>query len=133
MGLGLQLSMLALKEYIPSDSTPGFLLAGTAFVITLLLIGNRRFPPALPVIVLGAIYGLLFNYDPSLFSRSPNLFFQGLQVPSVDGLLTGFLVLAIPQIPLSLGNSVFASSRIIADYFPETAGSRYERSGLPIR
>jgi hypothetical protein len=119
MGLGLQLSMLALKEYILSDSTPGFLLAGAGFVITLLLIGNRRFPPALPVMVMGAIYGLLFNYDPSLFSRSSTLFFQGLQVPSFDGLLTGFLVLAIPQIPLSLGNSVFASSRIITDYFPE--------------
>jgi hypothetical protein len=119
MGLGLQLSMLALKEYIPSNSTPGFILAGTAFVITLLLIGNRRFPPALPVMVMGAIYGFIYNYDPSLFSRSSTLFFQGLPVPSFDSLLTGFLVLAIPQIPLSLGNSVFASSRIIADYFPE--------------
>jgi hypothetical protein len=121
MGLGLQLSMLALKDYIPSDSTPGFLLAGTAFVLTVLLIGNRRFPPALPVIVLGATYGFLFKYDPSLFSSSSHYIFQGLQVPSVDGLLTGFLVLAIPQIPLSLGNSVYASSRIIRDYFPEKA------------
>ncbi|MBI5585489.1 MAG: transporter [Deltaproteobacteria bacterium] len=119
MGLGLQLSMLALKDYIPSDSTPGFLLAGTAFIITLLLIGNRRFPPALPVIILGAVYGFVFKYDPSLFSGAPNLFFHGLHLPSSDSLLTGFLVLALPQIPLSLGNSVYASSRIINDYFPE--------------
>jgi len=34
-------------------------------------------------------------------------------------MLTGFLVLAIPQIPLSLGNSVLATRQIAEDLFPE--------------
>jgi hypothetical protein len=31
---------------------------------------------------------------------------------------TGFLVLAIPQIPLSLGNSILATRQVAADLFP---------------
>jgi hypothetical protein len=40
-------------------------------------------------------------------------------MPSLGSVITGFCVLALPQIPLSLGNSIYASSRIIKDYFPE--------------
>jgi hypothetical protein len=53
LGLGLQLSMLAIREYIPSASTPGYVLAGLGFAIIIPLVGNRRLPPALPVILLG--------------------------------------------------------------------------------
>ena len=41
---------------------------------------------------------------------------QGVQVSSV---LEGFLVLALAQIPLSLGNSVLATAQLASDYFPE--------------
>jgi xanthine/uracil/vitamin C permease (AzgA family) len=51
-GLGLQLSYLALKNYIPVDGYPGYALAAAAFLLTILLLGNRRFPPALFVIAL---------------------------------------------------------------------------------
>jgi MFS superfamily sulfate permease-like transporter len=33
--------------------------------------------------------------------------------------MTGFLVLALPQIPLSLGNSILATRQIAEDLFPE--------------
>ena len=42
-GLGIQLSLLALKEYVPADGRIGYALAATAFVMTLFLLGNRRF------------------------------------------------------------------------------------------
>jgi MFS superfamily sulfate permease-like transporter len=34
-------------------------------------------------------------------------------------MVQGFLLLALPQIPLSLGNSLLATQRIAGDYFPE--------------
>jgi len=37
----------------------------------------------------------------------------------MESLFTGFLILALPQIPLSLGNSVFATHQLVKDYFPE--------------
>jgi MFS superfamily sulfate permease-like transporter len=33
--------------------------------------------------------------------------------------LTGFVVLALPQLPLSLGNSILATRQIVRDLFPE--------------
>src|SRR3989442_7149758 len=51
-GLGLQLSILALRDYVPAEGVPGYVLGGVAFVIILLLLGNRRFPPAPFVILL---------------------------------------------------------------------------------
>ncbi len=119
MGLGLQLSLLALKEYIPSSGPMGYMIAGIAFIAVFALMGNRRFPPALPVIALGAIYGLLVNYHPSLFAGAAALRLPAFRMPSLGSVITGFCVLALPQIPLSLGNSIYASSRIIKDYFPE--------------
>lgn len=119
MGLGLQLGMLALKEYILSDSVAGYVLAAAAFIIVLTLIGNRRFPPALAVIVMGIIYGLMFKWNESLLALAPGLHLPVLQIPSLEDILTGIVVLALPQIPLSLGNSIYASHQVIQDYFPE--------------
>jgi hypothetical protein len=42
-----------------------------------------------------------------------------LRLPSLGSIVTGFLLLALPQIPLSLGNSLYASKQIIRDYFPQ--------------
>ncbi|MEK9136957.1 MAG: putative sulfate/molybdate transporter, partial [Bacteroidota bacterium] len=40
-------------------------------------------------------------------------------VPTESDIVQGFLLLALPQIPLSLGNSLLATERIAHDYFPE--------------
>jgi len=40
-------------------------------------------------------------------------------VPRLPDILTGFIVLALPQIPLSLGNSIFATAQLTHDLFPE--------------
>jgi MFS superfamily sulfate permease-like transporter len=38
---------------------------------------------------------------------------------SRQDVLTGLIVLAVPQIPLSLGNSILATRQLAEDYFPE--------------
>jgi hypothetical protein len=119
-GLGLQLSYLALKNYIPADGTWGYALAGAAFLLTILLLGNRRFPPALFVIALGIIYGVIFKFGGTAV---PNHGF-GIQLPQFHvpvwhDIYFGFILLAIPQIPLSLGNSILATRQVADDLFPE--------------
>ena len=59
-GLGLQLSLLAIKEYIPSDSYIGYIFASIGFVIGLILIGNKKYPPAIFILLLGFIYIIAF-------------------------------------------------------------------------
>jgi hypothetical protein len=51
---------------------------------------------------------------PGIGVRLPHLV-----VPTGSDVLTGFLVLALPQIPLSLGNSILATQQSAADFFPD--------------
>lgn len=117
-GLGLQLASVALGKFVQADGAFGYALAAGSFVITILLLGNRRFPAALPVVVLGSAYALMFNWDGGL-ARSFAFGLPALPVPQPADILTGFLVLALPQIPLSLGNSVLATRQLAEDLFPE--------------
>jgi hypothetical protein len=118
-GLGIQLSLIALKEYVVADSVSGYWLAGIAFVITIILIGNRKYPPAIFIIILGVIYALIFNFTDFNIANAVSVSLPKLYMPNWTDILTGFLILALPQIPLSLGNSIIATKQMATDYFPE--------------
>jgi hypothetical protein len=118
LGLGLQLSLLALRDYVQRDGTRGYALAAMAFLIVIALLGNRRFPPALFVIALGVVYAMVFKLDPSRIAGSVGFSLPVVQRLSVSDVVSGFVLLAIPQIPLSLGNSVLATRQIAEDLFP---------------
>lgn len=118
-GLGIQLSMIALKEYVLSDSWNGIAIAIVAFVITLLLMGNRKYPPAIFVILLGIGYALLTNTGLLASIEPVTAKLPALYMPQWSDILTGLLILALPQIPLSIGNSIIATNRIVSDLFPE--------------
>lgn len=118
-GLALQLATLALKEYVPADGLPGYALAAAGFVVTVLLLGNRRWPAALVVIALGVGYALLFKLNLAVAQQAIGLHLPSWHTPALADIMTGALLLALPQIPLSLGNSILATRQIAHDYFPE--------------
>ncbi|SHL67342.1 putative sulfate/molybdate transporter [Hymenobacter psychrotolerans] len=118
-GLALQLATLALKEYVPADGLPGYALAAAGFLVTVVLLGNRRWPAALVVLALGVAYGLVFKLDLTSAQRAIGLHLPAWHVPTTADILTGAVLLALPQIPLSLGNSVLATRQVVQDYFPE--------------
>ena len=118
-GLGIKLSLLALGDYVASEGTYGYWLAAVAFILTVVLLGNRKFPAALFVIVLGIIYAFIFNVDSTDLVASVGIRLPQLHVPEWTDILTGLVLLAIPQIPLSLGNSVLATKQVSDDLFPE--------------
>ena len=117
-GLGLQLASVALGKFVQADGVPGYALAAGAFIITVLLLGNRRVPAALPVVILGLVYAVTFNWEEG-FAGSFVFRLPALHVPQPSDILTGFLVLALPQIPLSLGNSLLATRQLAEDLFPD--------------
>ena len=119
LGLGIQLSLLALSNYVQRDGAQGYALAAVAFVIVIALLGNRRFPPALFVIALGVVYAAVFRLNTGAIAASVGFSLPSIHRIAASDMLTGFLVLAIPQIPLSLGNSVLATRQIAEDLFPE--------------
>ena len=118
LGLGLQLCLLALKDYIPSDKTSGLIFALIAFIIGLILIGNRKYPPAILIMLSGLIYMFLFHFNVLADIRFSAPTFTIPQL-SYQNILSGLVLLGIPQIPLSLGNSIFATNQIAQDLFPE--------------
>jgi xanthine/uracil/vitamin C permease (AzgA family) len=119
LGLGIQLAMLALKDYVQSDGARGYALAALAFVIVIALLGNRRLPAAIPVIALGVVYAFAFKLSGSDLTNAVGFTLPEVRTVSWPDITTGFLILALPQIPLSLGNSILATRQVSADLFPE--------------
>ena len=117
-GLGLQLASIALQTYVRAEGTRGYALAGMAFVLVVLLLGNRRLPAALPVVALGLAYAA-FRLDSRSLAGIVGLHLPTPHVPQLSDIATGFVLLALPQIPLSLGNSVLATRQLAKDLFPE--------------
>lgn len=129
-GLGLQLASLALRDLIPSAGPGGWALAAAAFGVTLALLGNRRVPPAPIVLALGVAYALVFTIDAHHLIDGFGVRLPTLRVPGGAEVVTGFLLLALPQIPLSLGNSVLATSQLSRDLFPERPPVPVRRIGI---
>jgi len=120
-GLGLQLASLALRQYVLAEGVPGYVLAAVAFVIVAFLLGNRRFPAALFVIALGVAYAFVFTLDAGIVADSLGVRLPAFHVPTGVEVLSGLILLALPQIPLSLGNSVLATQQSARDFFPDRA------------
>ena len=123
LGLGLQLTTLALTDYIRRDGIAGYWLAGAAFVIGLILLGNRKYPAALFIILLGAVYACLFKLDAQAARQNIGFHWPHFHAPSPNDVWTGFLILALPQVPLSIGNSILAARQTAKDLFPDRAPS----------
>ncbi len=119
LGLALQLGGIALKDYAARDGLQGWALAAAGFTITLLLMGRKRIPSALVLIGLGCVYAFTLRITPSDFVRAAGLALPTLRTPSLTNVWMGFLALALPQLPLSLANSILATRQLAQDFFPE--------------
>lgn len=119
LGLGIQLALLALRDYVQSDGMRGYALAALAFVIVIALLGNRKMPAAIPVIAIGMIYAFAFKLSSSDFTNAVGFTLPQVRTVSWSDITTGFILLALPQIPLSLGNSILATRQVAEDLFPK--------------
>jgi len=118
LGLGLQLANLALTKFLPADGARGWILAATCLALIAWLRQSTRVPASLIVITLGFAYAavlwpenvaLPFGFHfPTLPSRWP----------SGNEFARASLLLALPQLALSLGNSVLATKQVVHDLFP---------------
>lgn len=118
-GLGLSLASLALKDYVRAEGVEGYIIAALAFLLMIALLGNRRVPGGLVLILLGAAFALLFRVDLSRAADGIAFTPPRPHAPSWEHVWTGLIVLALPQLPLSLSNSVIATNQTIRDLFPE--------------
>lgn len=120
-GLGLQLASLAARLYLPAGGPHGWILAAVSAAIVIALMGHDRIPPALIVVGLGLAYALATGLDARALAGGFGFHLPALAVPSAANVAVGFLVLALPQLPLSLANSVLATRQVAVDLFPDRA------------
>jgi hypothetical protein len=131
LGLAMQLGLLALKDYAARDGLSGYALALVAFLLILLL-QRRAYPAALFVLGLGMLYAIFVSPDSArltLDALLPSLSLPKLYAPTLEDITQGFILLALPQLALSIGNSILATQRAVQDLFPSTALS-VRRIGL---
>jgi MFS superfamily sulfate permease-like transporter len=108
-----------LKNYVPAIGGNGYALATAGFLVMIVLWGNRRFPPGLLVIGMGIGYAFIDGLSLQAITDGFAVTLPVMHQPSFDDVLTGFVVLALPQIPLSLSNSVIATDQTVRDLFPD--------------
>lgn len=129
-GLGLQLARIAVADYIPSEGLWGYALAAVAFGVIIALLGNRRWPPAPIVLALGGVFALTVGGAGGAAFAAMGWHLPMPHVPAPTAIWQGFLLLALPQIPLSLGNSVLATRQVAEDLFPERPPLAIHRIGI---
>ena len=118
-GLGVNLVLLAINRYVPADGLNGYILSIISCLIVIVLFGNRKLPPALPVILLGFVYAFFFQVEPLSIIQSFGFELPSAHIPNFQNVVIGFMILALPQIPLSLTNSILATQKVSEDLFPE--------------
>ncbi len=108
---------------VPLNTIIGIL----GFLVALLLLSNRRFPAALVVVVSGIIIGIPYGSLENVgFSMGPTV--TQIYWPGIDDFSTAFVLLLIPQLPLTLGNAVMGTADTCYSLFgkgPHTARATY--------
>ncbi len=95
---------------------------GTA--LALLLLDNKRVPAALVIVLAGLAIGLALGNPAELKKlhlamNVPRLLHHGL--PTVADLTAAFFILAIPQMPMTVGNAVLANADLSREYFGDAS------------
>ncbi len=110
----------------------GIVIGVALAVLTLVLLENKKLPAALVVVGIGLLIGLVLGTHDGLdrvrvACNLPRLFPFG--IPSAADFTIALLVLALPQIPMTLGNAVMANADLSQEYFGE-ASKRVTYRGL---
>jgi hypothetical protein len=103
-------------------------IGGAALLGTSLLLTNRIIPAMFVLLLFGAAYGA--SSDPTLVAALREVHMD-LRLPifalgslTVNDLLIGTVFLALPQVPLTLGNAVMPSPRRTIGSFPTDPSMR---------
>lgn len=119
LGVGLILIKTALSIAAPDMAIGPILMAG-AITVVLLMAGQarRRYPIALVIVFAGVVYTILDGAGiPSLDVGLVQLGLNDAALsPSV--IASAFVLLVVPQIPLTFGNAVVAVVDLESRYFP---------------
>jgi SulP family sulfate permease len=109
----------------------GIVIGVAGGALTLLLLENKRLPAGLLVVLGGLLVGAVFGTHEGFDKLRLGIYMPRLLpfgIPSQKALTMALLVLALPQIPMTLGNAVIAYSDLSEEYFGEASHKVTHRS-----
>ena len=143
-GIQLSLGLVFLKKGIELIVSPQVFLNGVAgrfaeyhinliigivvFALVLGLLDNKKFPAALVALAAGVISGFaLGGFNAEALSIGPTR----MQVifPSVQDFWTAFIMLILPQIPLTIGNACVGTADTCCTLFPQSSSISKSKAG----
>jgi SulP family sulfate permease len=95
----------------------GWPIALVLGVVFILCLRSKRLPASLALLALGIPVGIFWGSFLGLPSLQFGLSLPKVAIPSLADLSTALVLLVIPQIPLTMGNAVFAMSDTARFYF----------------
>lgn len=124
-----QLMQEAAEPYLTVQSLGalpiGVVIGIAGIILTLLLLNNRRLPAGLILVLGGIVLGLALGRHEGLdrlgigFNIPPIFPFD---MPTRLDFTLAFFALVLPQVPMTLGNAVFAYSDLSREYFGGRSG-----------
>lgn len=107
----------ALTTLVNLSIPTGWPIALVLGVVFILFLRSKRLPASLALLALGIPVGLFWGSFLGLPSLQFGLSLPKVTIPNLTDLSTALVLLVIPQIPLTLGNAVFAMSDTAKAYF----------------
>lgn len=98
----------------------GIIIGIAGGVLTLLLLENRKFPAGLVVILGGIFLGLILGTHEGFDKLKIGIYFPKwlpFGFPTGVDFIFAFFALALPQLPMTLGNAVIANADLSYEYF----------------
>ncbi len=105
------------QTFINIPIPPGWLIALALGVIFILFLRSKKLPATLVILALGVGVGMFWDSFLGLPGLRFALSLPVMAVPSLADLTAALVLLVIPQIPLTLGNAVFATADTARTYF----------------
>jgi len=119
-GLGMKLALLAMNIYIPSYEMTGVVIAVVGIIFIFIYSNNAKYPPVLFVLIFGALFGIYLYYQNRFIPNIADYSSSSHTFNSVS-VLNLLALLVLPQIALSIGNSILATKNLVNDYFPKVS------------
>lgn len=122
-GLGISLALLGIK-FISSDPWVGLIILITMFLLS----GNSKIPASLVALGGGVVLAMIIHPELHLPSLSWGLNLPTLSVPQWSDFYRGFTLGFLPQLPLTLTNSVLVTAALARELFPESSHKVTEKN-----
>jgi SulP family sulfate permease len=109
------------QTFINIPVPPSWLIALALGIIFIIFLRSKKLPASLVLLALGVGIGIFWDSFLELPGLRFALSLPVIAIPSLADLTAALMLLVIPQIPLTLGNAVFATADTAKTYFSHQA------------